>query len=159
MRNCEEKWTDELNEELSKLHCSVGFYIGYVSNAMRNSLTKTFHEYGYDITHAQWLILMMLWMKDGRRQNELTELIFKEKTTVTRIIDTLERKNLLVRVPDLNDKRNKFVYLTNSGKELRSQLTPLVLNLNKKASLDLSDAELDVLKKVLTKIYENLNEN
>ncbi|MBX3044735.1 MAG: MarR family transcriptional regulator [Candidatus Kapabacteria bacterium] len=148
--------SDNIGIELMKLHCSVGFFIGYVSNSMRNSLTRIFQENGYDITHSQWLILMMLWMKDGRRQNELTELVYKEKTTITRLIDNMEKKNLLIRVPDLQDKRNKYVYLTNSGKELRDKLTPMVLNLNKKASEGLSDEELVNLKSVLTKIHNNL---
>ncbi len=159
MLNYKNDISNDFGDELRNLHCSVGFYLGYVSNSMRNSLTKTFHDNGYDITHAQWLILMMLWMKDGRQQNELTELIFKEKTTITRLIDNLEKKNLLVRVTDLIDKRSKLIYLTNSGKELKNKLTPLVIELNHQASEGISSEELELLKTLMMKIYNNLNEN
>ncbi len=145
-------------EDLKDLHNSVVFFVAFVSNSMRNSVTKIFNENGHDITHAQWSILMMLWIKDGCQQQELTKMIYKEKTTVTRLIDTLEKKDLLVRVPDRNNKRNKFIYLTNKGKELRSKLTPLVLNLNKKASLGFTENELETLKSYLRRIYENLSE-
>ena len=156
MNKLESKIDCNFDKELQSLHGSLGFYIGYVSNSMRNAVTKLFLDNGYDITHAQWLILMMLWMKDGCRQKELTEIMFKEKTTITRLIDNLEKKGLLLRVPDLADKRNKFVYLTNSGKELKGKLTPLVAEFNKKLSYGLGDDELEELKKVLTKIHSNL---
>ena len=50
----------------------------------------------------------------------------KDKTSVTKIIDTLEKKNLLVRYSDQIDQRIKRVVLSNKGKDLMKNVMPVI---------------------------------
>ncbi len=143
---------DELNN-------SVGFYIGFTASAIKNELIKRLSEKGHDITHAQWMILMMLWAKDGRNQNELTGLMYKEKTTITRVIEVMERRGLIFREVDPNDKRNKICYLTEQSNELKDKVIPEVINLNVQAAQNISNEELAHFKSILKKILANINFN
>lgn len=145
-------------KNLFEIHDRVGFYLGFTSRTMINALSKRFLENGYDITAGQWPLLMMLWEKDGLSQNEITKCSFKEKTTITRLITSLEKKNIILRVRDKNDRRNNFIYLTNKGKELKDKLIPIADALEQDSIRNISEDEIKQLKDILYKIYNNIAE-
>lgn len=145
--------------ELYRLHDNIGFYINFTARTMKNAMTKTFHDHGYEITADQWPVLAMLWYKDGRPQKEITDEAYREKTMMTRLIDSLEKKNLILRIPDSKDKRNNLIYLTNEGKELQAKLMPLVIGLEEAAVEGISEKDLKCTMDILLRIYENLTKN
>jgi DNA-binding MarR family transcriptional regulator len=141
---------------LRKLDDSIGFYVSYTANSMRNALTKTFHDLGYDLTHAQWVVLIKLDEKEGKPMQELIDLLYKEKTTVTRMIDGLEKRGLIEKKPVSGDKRARQVFLTEDGIEIRKKLNPIALDFNEKISENLTDEEINQLISILKKIYFNV---
>ena len=50
---------------------------------------------GLDISLDQWMILGPVWQLESASQKELGEICLKDKTSITRIIDALEKKNLV----------------------------------------------------------------
>ncbi|MEL6925948.1 MAG: MarR family transcriptional regulator, partial [Bacteroidota bacterium] len=102
-------------------------------------------------------VLFMLWVEDGRNQAELAEWSFKDKTTITRGLQSLEKLNLVVRITDEKDKRNKLIFLTHKGRELKNKVMPLAAATMEDAIQDISKEELNICRKVLGKIYNNLN--
>ncbi len=144
-------------DELEKIHDNIGFYIGYTARLMRNTIMKVFLESGFDITAEMWQILMMLWHKNGLSQQEIINCVGKEKTTITRIIHNMERRNLIIRVPDRKNLRNNIIYLTHYGKELREKLVPIVENIQANAIEGITDEENNLLKNILNKIQKNLS--
>lgn len=140
-----------------KIENNIGFYIGFASNVLKNELIRIFHENGYEITHSQWLILMMLWQKDGRNQNELTGLMYREKTTITRVIEGMEKRGLIYREIDSKDRRNKLCYLTNEGLLLKTKLVPIAREINKQAISDIDPQDFDLFKNIIKKVLTNLN--
>ena len=101
-------------------------------------------------------ILVDLWEKDGVKQQDLAASLIKDKATIARSLSTMEKMDLLVRVPDENDKRNKRIYLTNKGRSLHSLLMPHAKTVIDKALQDIPEEEVAICKKVLIKMYENL---
>ena len=79
-----------------------------------------------DITQDQWIVLGPIWKQKGISQKEIAEYCGKDKTSVTKIIDTLEKKNLLVRYSDQIDQRIKRVVLSNKGKDLMKNVMPVI---------------------------------
>lgn len=143
---------------MSKVFDSIGFHIGYTANTLRNGLTKTFHENGFELSYAQWVVLFQLDEKKGNPMQELIHLLYKEKTTVTRMIDGLEKRGLIIKKPIEGDKRAKQVFLTPEGIAVRDKLFPLALNFNEKISSNLSEEEAKNLIEILKKIYDNAKE-
>jgi len=135
----------------------VGFNANRTGRLMAKHLTNIFVNEGVVLNGDQWPILLHLWQKDGRNQQELACAIFRDKATVARTMHVLERENLVVRVTDENDKRNKKIYLTHKGKELESKVMPMAFKLKQKALEGIDSKEIDVCNKVLEMIYENLN--
>ena len=105
-----------------------------------------------------WAILVVLWKEDGQTQKQISDLVFKDKGTITRGISLLEVNNLVVRVPDQEDKRIKRIYLTHKGKNTYSNLNPHVKCLKTEVLKDITEEDLKVCKDVLRKIYNNLIE-
>lgn len=139
------------------LEQSLSFLIKRTSRAFRTRLNQVFTEAGYDITSEQWRILRCLWYQDGQIQQNLADYVHKDKTCITRIIDSMEKRNLVVRIPDKEDRRQKLVYLTNKGKELREESMKLVQKVSLEAQKEIDPEHIDILMKVLEKISNNLS--
>ena len=77
-------------------------------------------------------------------------------TLRTIIVGNMEKNNLLVRVPSETDKRINLLYLTNKGKELQSVLFKAAMETSEKAVGGIDEKELEIAKKVLKQIRENL---
>ena len=136
---------------------SLFFLIKRTSKAFRGTLNHRFAEAGHNVTSEQWRILRCLWNQDGQRQQDLADLVHKDKTSITRIIDCMERRDLAVRVPDRMDRRQKLIYLTNKGKILREELMQIVQEISLEAQEDIELEHLDIFKNVLAKIHSNLS--
>ena len=135
----------------------VGFHANRTGRLMAKHLSKIFMDEGVALNGDQLPILLHLWMKDGQNQQDIADAIFRDKATIARHIHHLEKENLVLRVPDENDKRNKKIYLTNKGKELESRVMPMAYQLKQKALEDINSKEIDICNRVLEKIYNNLN--
>ena len=82
----------------------------------------------------------------------------QDKTNITRIIDALEEKNLVVRVEDQIDHRVKRVVLTNAGKQLFYDVLPIMEKTREEVRSNISDNDIDIFKRVLSKILKNLTD-
>ena len=69
----------------------------------------------------------------------------------------MERNNIVVRVPDERDRRNKRIFLTHKGRKLQGVLLPHTKSVLQEATSGIPAADLDICKQVLSKMYENLN--
>ena len=114
--------------------------------------------HGLEISLDQWLVLGPVWKNDGISQKEISEYCGKDKTSVTKIIDTLEKKNLVVRVTDQLDHRVKRVVLSQKGRELFLSALPVMAQTRDELRSGISDKEIEALKSILSKIYKNLKD-
>ena len=138
------------------LENSFGSIVRRADIALINQLNQNFKNAGYNITTEQYRVLVNLWNKDGQNQRELAEATRKNKSSMTRLINGLEKRNLVVRVPNREDHRNKLIYLTQRGKELPNELTQLAKKTLHEAQQGISVEKLEACNKVLLKILENL---
>lgn len=128
---------------------------GKVSAAINRKLYRNFRQNGLEISPEQWTVLLFLWKKDGVTQQELCNATFKDKPSMTRLIDNMERQHLVVRISDKNDRRTNLIYLTKTGKELETKAGEIV-NLTLREALDgVSIHELEIGQEVLKKIFKN----
>lgn len=135
---------------------SLGYIIGRAGRAMANRLNHNFEKAGHNVTCEQWAILMNLWQKNGQSQKELASVACKDKTSITRLLNGLEKKNLVLRISDKKDARQKFIYLTDKGKELQKKLLELVRKTLLEAQVGIKAQDLKVCKDVLRHVAKNL---
>ena len=128
---------------------------GKVSTAINRKLIRNFRQNGIEITPEQWTILLSLWEKDGITQQDLCNATFKDKPSMTRLIDNMEKQHLVVRISDKRDKRTNLVYLTKTGRELESQSFKIAISTLHEALQGISVEELKIGQEVLRKIFTN----
>ncbi|HGJ65449.1 TPA: MarR family transcriptional regulator [bacterium] len=126
------------------------------SKAFREKVNQNFAKEGHDVTGEQWRILWCLWGKDGQIQQNLADVVHRDKTCITRIVDSMEKRDLVVRIPDRLDRRQNLIYLTNKGKRLQEDLMRIFDETSLEAQKGIDTEELDIFKKVLMKILQNL---
>ena len=135
---------------------SLGYIVGRAGRAMANRLNHKFEAAGHNVTCEQWAVLMNLWEKNGQSQKDLSGVTCKDKTSITRLIDGMEKRNLVVRIPDKKDGRQKFIYLTNKGKELQKELRELVQETLLESQEGISAKDISTCKGVLRRVAQNL---
>jgi DNA-binding MarR family transcriptional regulator len=145
-----------MNQKEFNLHDSLGFLVNTASRALNTSLARAFVKGGYDVTVEQFEILVILWKRDGQCQHELATTSGKDRPSVTRILDNMEKRALVVRVASEKDRRNKIVRLTKKGKEMQKALLDITKANTKITLKGLDEKALSSGKAFLTKLITNL---
>ena len=107
---------------------------------------------GIAISSDQWVVLKRISENPGIHQKELADTTFKDPASITRILDILQKKGLLIR-QQVDDRRAFGVHLTDAGKELVDQILPIAHELRAQGVKDLTDEEIAALKSMLNRIY------
>ena len=118
---------------------------------------KLFAE-GIPISKLQFVFLRIISGNNEQPQSNLAELTGRDKTTFTRNIKTLERKNLVVRTSSSTDKRVKLVCITPKGQELVNKALPFIGEMVAEVEAELSEVERTVFLETLNKIKNKLIE-
>jgi len=103
-------------------------------------------------------ILEELWNQDGIIQQDLAISIIKDKATIARALELMEKKNIIVRIKDEKDKRNKKIFLTYKGNQLQGQVLFHLAAVFNDAKQSITKEEMDNCLKTLEKIYHNLKD-
>ena len=132
------------------------FITGKASTAIARRLQKKFNTAGVNLTIEQWSVLYQLWKEDGKSQQELCNATFRDKPSITRLIDNLEKLNLVKRVSDDKDRRINKVYLTRHAQKLQEDTMVLAEETLNEALEGVPVDQIDLCKMVLQRVYDNL---
>lgn len=132
------------------------FITGKASTAIARRLQKKFNSAGLNITIEQWSVLYHLWKEDGKSQQELCVRTFRDKPSITRLVDNLEKLNLVKRVSSREDRRINMIYLTQEAVELQEQTMALAEETLNEALQSVPADQIEVCKAVLQIVYDNL---
>lgn len=135
---------------------SPGFLIYRTAALLRAGLGQAFQEKGFNVTPDQWAVLSSLWEAEGVHQSVLSRKTAKDRHNIARILKLLEKKGLVSREPHRGDKRCLVVRLTQEGKELTPKLIPIVTEFSQQAFEGLTQGDLPEMKRILSRILENL---
>lgn len=112
---------------------------------------------GIELSRAQWRVLSLLVLHDGRRQSELAEIMLMEKAPFGVLLDKLEAKQLVERRPDPTDRRAKRIYITGLVEPLISVMREASGELNALATQTLDAADQQQLTRILKVMRNNLS--
>jgi len=132
---------------------------GKVSLAVNRKLYRNFKKDGLEFTPEQWTVLANLWFREGVTQQELCNATYKDKPSMTRLIDNLEKQDLVKRKADKTDRRTNLIFLTKKGWSLQEKANQTVLLTMQEALQGINSNDIIVAKKVLKLIFENIKES
>lgn len=139
------------------LYNVTGFLIHRTDVKLTNYFTKQLKP--YEVTPEQWSIISYLDTDKAMTQKELAEAIDRDQTTVVRMIHSLERKGMVRRIVNDQDKRSHHLYLSPKGEEVKQGLLLTVKDAHNYVTRGLELEELDQLKVILDKLYKNVQED
>lgn len=129
---------------------------GMASTAVARRLQKNFRQAGLEITIEQWSVLYHLWKEDCLSQQELCNRTFRDKPSITRLIDNLEKQSLVKRMPSKTDRRINLVCLTEPAKNLQQLTIDLANQTMGEALVGVKKEDIDIVKEVFQRVYDNL---
>src|SRR3954468_18740654 len=108
---------------------SVGYLARYAHRAFAKALAAELVP--HDILGGQWSVLRVLWEQEGLSQVDLAERMRVEKASLTSVLDAMERRKLIVRRRNSEDRRKVSITLTAHGRGLKAQLLPCGASINR----------------------------
>ena len=132
------------------------FITGKASTAIARRLQKKFNTSGLNVTIEQWSVLYHLWKNDGISQQELCNATFRDKPSITRLVDNLEKLQLVKRVASDSDRRINLIFLTRQGQKLEDETMNLAEETLNEALEGIPANNINLCKEILQQVYDNL---
>lgn len=108
----------------------------------------------YGITPSQFYVLSEIWEKDGLKFKELAKKLEMDGSTLTSILDRLERLDLVERRNDPEDRRSLLVFLKEKAKQKINEIAHLADELDQAIKERFSDEEFATFERVLEKLSQ-----
>lgn len=140
---------------MEKLNNIIFYNIDHSIRLYRMYAQKKLREHGFKITIDQWLVIKCILENPTITQHELSELVFKDNASVTRIIDLLVKGGYLEKDLNPNDRRKFILNVTSEGEEVIKNVQEIVLQNRSKALKGIDEHELRIADTVLRKIITN----
>jgi DNA-binding MarR family transcriptional regulator len=134
---------------------SIGPWIGRTIKMIDYYLDESIKSEKLDVTKEQIIILKNLFFNDGINQNELACLTFRDKSSLTRLLVKMEKKNYIQRKKSKEDKRINNVFITSLGNEMFVKTRPIIKKIMDTMETNISKKEQQVMISLLKKIQTN----
>ena len=130
--------------------------INVAARLLSMELQEALWNNNINITVEQWRILYYIWNNERISQKELIDMVNKEKSTITRQINSLEKEKFIRREYCGSDKRNKRIYLTPKGQAIKEDALNTARTITAKAERNIDADNLKIFKTVLKEIITNI---
>jgi DNA-binding MarR family transcriptional regulator len=135
------------------------YLVSRVALQVTSALKKGFVAAGVQKVRPAYLgVLMSLWRKDGLKVVELGRKAGLEPSTMTGLIDRMERDGLVARSADPKDRRAQQIRLTALGKDAEAPVQAVVAGVISNVFTGISEEDLDQTKKLLRQVLSNVQE-
>ena len=130
--------------------------LSHLERVLSYRLKQQLKNNDLNLTVEEFRALFYLWFDNGLTQNEIAEKAFKEKSLMTKTINSLQKKGLIIRKRKENDKRNKQIFLTNKAIEMEDKAMSCANEITNQAEKDIPKSDLDIFLSVINKMENNL---
>ncbi|WP_431610012.1 MarR family winged helix-turn-helix transcriptional regulator [Chryseobacterium sp. 'Rf worker isolate 10'] len=141
---------------LSELALELGLAMSEMKSRLRQKIQTTINEYDPDLSFELIEILGLLSRNNGINQQEIGNKVSKDKSSITYLINSLVKRDLVERIAYKNDRRNKQIFLTPKGKQIVETVYPWALDLYKKAAGGINEEEICKALLLVKKMTANL---
>ncbi len=138
------------------LNKQVGVFLNLVHCQFKQYLNRIFQDHGFNLTPEQFLVMDTLWDDGVLSQQQIADILIKDKNSVTKLIDALEKKGLVIRKTDDIDRRLNKIHLTEKALSIKANITQIAIESTDKIIKDISKEDLINFIKVLNKMSHNM---
>lgn len=120
-----------------------------INDAFNNVVLK------YGLTRSQYVALYYIDLDGSTNQKQLAKKMNIRESTMTGLLDRMERDKLIERKPDEEDMRRKTISLSNRGDDKLSEISQVTEEFVNEATSKISDKDLEIYQKVLDQMLES----
>jgi DNA-binding MarR family transcriptional regulator len=131
-------------------------WVNRLSFLTRKNLSQKFEDNGFSISTEEWAILLILWSKGEQTPSALADVTFRDRTTITRFIDQMVKKGIVIREHDEKDRRRVLIKTSERGRNLEQELVPIARDVIAMATKGLSPQDIETTIQTLSRMTHNL---
>ncbi|MGM9775008.1 MAG: MarR family winged helix-turn-helix transcriptional regulator [Candidatus Egerieousia sp.] len=139
------------------LNKQVGVFLNLVHNKFKQYVTEIFEEQGFNITPEQFIVMDTLWDEGTLTQQQIANIVMKDKNSIVKLVDGLERRDLVRRVSNPNDRRQNLIEVTEYAKKIRDRITQLAMDAVDRIINGIPKEQMKTFIIVLSKMADNMN--
>lgn len=135
---------------------SLGYLTGVTSRLLSNILATRFQEAGIDLTAEQWGAIIVLLNNEAMTQMQLGERLYLEKSSVSRLVNGLEKNGWIKRTRAPEDSRRKLLKPTPKVMDTAARCATIARGILKEAQLGMTEDDMLVFRSLLSRTIINL---
>jgi MarR family transcriptional regulator, transcriptional regulator for hemolysin len=139
-----------------ELETTVLYVIDQTTKIAKQYSQKEFDLLGIGITVEQWILLKVVEEKSGLSQNELAKETNRDPASITRTLDLLQKKGLIIREAIADNRRQYNIMLSQEGIAFVKQNMPLINDMRNISIKGFSKEEVESLISMLYRIQKNM---
>ena len=124
---------------------------------LKQFLAAKLREMGVPLTPEQFMLIDILWNQGEMTQQQLADQLQKDKNSVTKLVDAIERKGFVVRKQNPHDRRANTLVLTEKANELKPGAKQKGISILDQILEGISEDELRSFLSTLRKLNANMN--
>jgi Transcriptional regulators len=140
------------------LNKQIGVYLNHVHFLFKQYISRKFTSKGFDLTPEQFLVMDTLWDEGVLSQQQISQYIQKDKNSVTKLIDGLEKRGLVLRAPAGDDRRINNIVLTENAKDIQQEVVALALKSVDQICEGIPTDDMQTFISVLKRMAKNMNQ-
>lgn len=134
----------------------IFFWLTQVIGSRDRRLAQALKDVGLRV--PEWRVLASLYARRRCSMSELADFATIDRTTLTRTVDRMQSAGWVTRLSDGDDMRVTRLALTAAGERLFARIWPAVEELNRAAVAGLPQASVDLLRRTLERMKDNLDQ-
>ncbi|MDO5442423.1 MAG: MarR family transcriptional regulator [Bacteroidia bacterium] len=115
-------------------------------------------EYNIALTPEQFLLVDLLWNQGPMTQQAMADMMQKDKNSVTKLVDALEVKGMIVRRRNETDRRSNLLVLTRKAENMKNVAKEKGISVLDRMLEGISEEELRSFLVTLNKLNANMSE-
>ncbi len=135
----------------------IFYVIDQTTKKQKHYSQRKLDELGAGVTVDQWVLIKTVDQFQPISQTELAQKAVKDNASITRTLDILEKKNLLIRSADPSDRRKYLIELSKEGSDFVARYMDTITDLRKQGTKGFTTKELESLRSMLLRIQENVS--
>ncbi|HPW78640.1 MAG: HTH-type transcriptional regulator MhqR [Bacteroidetes bacterium ADurb.Bin037] len=134
----------------------IGVYLNQAHFLFKQCFLAELVASNVNLTPEQYLLIDLLWDEGPLTQQQIANQMQKDKNSITRLIDGLEKKGYVIRETDTEDRRKNLVMVTEMGQAKKQEITRIAIDAADNILGGIPTEELNTVVEVLNKLNKNM---
>ena len=131
-------------------------YLNLAACKLKQYTAQILKQNNVAMTPEQFLVVDLLWNEGSMSQQSLADKMHKDKNSITKLVDALEKKGLVCRQQDKNDRRSNIIVLTDTAQIMKLDAKEKGISMLDKIVENIDENDLHTFLKVINQLLDNM---